>query len=120
VKFFGPQVEQLFTDFTGNDATDAWHYIVRSDPKSSIYLQCMKNMFYIGTIDHRQDLKCQFGNYLLLSISFMLVSVIGFKFLAALQCSGVREPESHSKFVICQVPCYTEGTPFLNLQALNH
>src|SRR5262249_4722626 len=31
------------------------------------------------------------------------------KFLAALQLTGTRLPQLHDKFVICQVPCYTES-----------
>jgi len=33
----------------------------------------------------------------------------GLKFLAALQFGSRRSPETQDKFVLCQVPCYTEG-----------
>jgi chitin synthase len=33
--------------------------------------------------------------------------------LAALQCANKRNPEDHDKFVICAVPCYTEGVDSL-------
>ena len=69
----------------------------------------MNNLFYIGTIDNRSSFRCQFSNYILLASSIVLVLVIGVKFLAALQFGSKREPEDHDKFVICQVPCYTEG-----------
>ena len=39
----------------------------------------------------------------------ILQSVIGIKFLAALQFGTRREPEDQDKFVICMIPCYTEG-----------
>ena len=29
--------------------------------------------------------------------------------LAVLQLTGKRSPEMHDKFVLCQIPCYTEG-----------
>jgi chitin synthase len=32
-----------------------------------------------------------------------------FKFLAALQLGSFREPEDYDKFIVCQVPCYTES-----------
>lgn len=38
-----------------------------------------------------------------------LCTVILFKFLAALQLGSSREPEDHDKFIVCQVPCYTES-----------
>jgi chitin synthase len=38
-----------------------------------------------------------------------MVSIIGFKFPASLNFGSAGAPEDHDKFVICQVPCYTEG-----------
>eukprot|EP00834_Sanchytrium_tribonematis_P005977 NODE_403_length_8041_cov_0.563712.p1 type:complete len:538 gc:universal NODE_403_length_8041_cov_0.563712:2-1615(+) len=63
----------------------------------------------VGVLDKRRSFRCQFSNYLLLAASIVLVSIIGFKFLAALQLGSRREPEEHDKFVILQMPCYTEG-----------
>jgi chitin synthase len=70
---------------------------------------CMRNLFFIGKTDSRNSPRCQFARYLLLALSIFMISIIGFKFLAALQFSRVRKPEDHDKFVLCQVPCYTEG-----------
>jgi chitin synthase len=39
----------------------------------------------------------------------MMVSIIGFKFIASINFGSPRAPEDHDKFVIYQVPCYTEG-----------
>ncbi|KAI8920090.1 chitin synthase-domain-containing protein [Powellomyces hirtus] len=72
-------------------------------------MTCMDNLFYVGKVDHRNDLQCQIPNYIMLIASAIIVSVIGFKFLAALQFGGKKNPEEHDKFIICQVPCYTEG-----------
>jgi chitin synthase len=63
----------------------------------------------VAMVDRRQSPKCKFANYILLALSIFMVSIIGFKFLGALHFSTVRAPEDHDKFVICQVPCYTEG-----------
>jgi len=71
-------------------------------------LQCMKDIFFYAKVDHRNDLRCQLTNYMLLIGSIVLVSVIGVKFLAALRFGSKRDPEEYDKFVICQVPCYTE------------
>jgi chitin synthase len=38
-----------------------------------------------------------------------MVGVIGFKFLVSINFGFPRAPEEHDKFVIFQVPCYTEG-----------
>ena len=70
---------------------------------------CLRNLFFIGKVDNRNSAQCQFARYILLALSIVMVSVIGFKFLAALQFGRSRKPEDYDKFVICQVPCYTEG-----------
>ena len=70
---------------------------------------CMRNLFTIGKADRRQSVQCQFATYILLVLSCIMVSIIGFKFLAAIHFGSPRAPEDHDKFVICQVPCYTEG-----------
>ncbi|KAI9140628.1 chitin synthase-domain-containing protein [Paraphysoderma sedebokerense] len=70
---------------------------------------CFNNLFVVGVVDYRQSTRCKFANYVLLASSIFLVSIIGFKFLAALQFGARRQPEEHDKFVILQVPCYTEG-----------
>jgi chitin synthase len=73
--FFGPNVGQLFANFYGKDATKEWQKIVQTDPNASAYLNCMNNLFYIGTVDHRNDFSCQFSNYILLATSILLVTV---------------------------------------------
>jgi len=71
-------------------------------------LKCMGDLFFYGKVDHRSDFKCQLTNIILLIGSLIIVMVIGVKFLAALQLTSRKDPEDHDKFVICQVPCYTE------------
>ncbi|ORX87272.1 hypothetical protein BCR32DRAFT_324515 [Anaeromyces robustus] len=72
-------------------------------------IKCMDNLFFISTVDHRNDFKCQITNYMMLAASMIIAAVLLIKFLAALQFGSKRQPEEHDKFVICQVPCYTEG-----------
>ncbi|KAJ3402743.1 hypothetical protein HDV05_008268, partial [Chytridiales sp. JEL 0842] len=109
--FFGDNLTFLLSNFYGKDATKQWEQLIRDEGREAAarYLNCMNNMFYIGTIDRRFDFRCQFSNYILLAATIVLVLVIGVKFLAALQFGSAKEPEDHDKFVICQVPCYTEG-----------
>ncbi|KAJ7176545.1 chitin synthase-domain-containing protein [Mycena filopes] len=68
---------------------------------------CPRNLFTIGKVS-RESAKCVFSTYILLILSIIMVSFIGFKFLASISSAGVRTPEDHDKFVICQVPCYNE------------
>ncbi|CAN8102158.1 unnamed protein product [Discula destructiva] len=71
-------------------------------------LNCMENLFYQGITDFRDTAKCQFNNYILLAFTILLCTVILVKFLAALQFGSKRRPSPQDKFVICQVPAYTE------------
>ncbi|KAJ3320361.1 hypothetical protein HDU76_000320 [Blyttiomyces sp. JEL0837] len=115
--FMGDFIKQTFDAYSANgqDSSKIFDFIKKNNATQwSLAMQCMDNMFYIGGIDHRNDLKCQVPNYILLAASAVLVLVIGFKFVAALQFGQNRQPEDHDKFVICQVPCYTEGESSLS------
>ncbi|KAI9193287.1 glycosyltransferase family 2 protein [Polychytrium aggregatum] len=112
---FPKEVRSLFTNSRGNDMSSQWTALRQSNP--ALYdnaLNCMNSMFYIGTIDHRGDTRCVVASYVLLSASIILVLIIGVKFLAALQFGSRKDPENNDKFVVIQVPCYTEGVAELS------
>ena len=69
----------------------------------------MDNVFYKGITDFRESARCQVNNYILLAFTVILCLVILVKFLSALQFGSKRRPSQQDKFVICQVPAYTEG-----------
>lgn len=108
-QFMDPNVVQLFQVFSGSDITAKLDALNLPGDELTNQKTCLRNLFTIGRVDHRNDAQCLFSKYILLALSIVLVSVIGFKFLAALQFGSARAPEDHDKFVICQVPCYTEG-----------
>jgi len=114
--FLGQFYNEVLTE-PSRDVTDLYEKYVRNykkNPNRDGYyppencLQCMKDIFFYAKVDHRNDFRCQLTNYMLLIGSIILVSVIGVKFLAALRFGSKRDPEEYDKFVICQVPCYTE------------
>ncbi|CCM00474.1 uncharacterized protein FIBRA_02507 [Fibroporia radiculosa] len=72
-------------------------------------VNCIKNLFYWGEVDFRDTPRCQVQNIMLLVFSCIIMSSMGLKFLAALQLAPSGTPEMLDKFVLCQVPCYTEG-----------
>lgn len=79
---------------------------------------CIQRITYKGITDFRDSPKCQVNNYLLLAFAVIICSVVGIKFIAALQFGSKRHPSPQDKFVICQVPAYTEGEDSLQM-ALN-
>ncbi|GLB39511.1 putative TRAFAC class myosin-kinesin ATPase superfamily, myosin family protein [Lyophyllum shimeji] len=107
--FMDSAVMDVFKFGAGTDVTKTLDQL-KIDP---VVLQrqkiCLRNLFTIGKVDNRNSTQCQFATYLLLSLSIIMITVIGFKFLASVNFAAARAPEDHDKFVICQVPCYTEG-----------
>lgn len=103
-------------------------------------MACIENVFLVGQTDFRQTSRCQVQNYMLIVISGVLMASIALKcrvhsriccayllilFQSLLQLGTKRQPELQDKFVLCQVPCYTEGEESLrrtidSLAALNH
>lgn len=106
--FMDQDLVNLFQRNSGSDITQAYKQLpMPADVRQSMQT-CMDNIFYVGDVDTRNSPKCQFATYILLAISLLLVTVIGVKFLAALQFSKKTVPENLDKFVICTVPAYTE------------
>ncbi|CAG8613826.1 12456_t:CDS:2 [Cetraspora pellucida] len=102
-------IERLITTMNGKDITKNLNSGGLDKNRLNSLMRCFNSVFYIGKMDFRQTFRCQFNNYVLLVAACVMCSVILVKFLAALQLGARRRPEDHDKFVICQVPCYTEG-----------
>jgi len=106
--FMDQTVVDLFQQKSGHDVTKYWNGLpIDNELRSNMQL-CLDNLFYVGNVDTRNSVKCQFAEYLILAITIILCSVILFKFFAALQFGGKNIPENLDKFVICQIPVYTE------------
>ena len=106
--FMDDSVVNIFTQRSGQDVTKYWNALnIDSGLKARMQL-CLDNLFFVGVTDTRNSPQCLFAQYILLAISILLCTVIGFKFFAALQFGGRNVPENLDKFVICQVPAYTE------------
>jgi chitin synthase len=109
VQFMDSRITDVFKLSSGGDLTKTIDGLGLDKDLLNRQRVCMRNLFAIGQVDNRNSAQCQFSKYFLLALSIMLVSVIGFKFIASINFGAARAPEDHDKFVICQVPCYTEG-----------
>lgn len=112
VKFLGPLVESLFANFYGRDATSQWRQILQQDENASLYMNCINNLFYIGQLDQRQSFRCMLQDYILLTFTALLCFVIVVKFFAAIRCVGDANPEDCDRYVLVNIPVYSEGTRF--------
>jgi chitin synthase len=108
-QFMDPSVVSLFQTNAGQDITKRLDSLGIDADTLARQKVCLRNLFTIGKVDNRQSPACQFSTYILLGLSVVMVSIIGFKFIASINLSSARAPENHDKFVICQIPCYTEG-----------
>lgn len=108
VNFMQPLVVDLFKQKSGQDVTKYWNALALSDADKENAMTCLNNLFYVADVDTRNSPRCHFAEYLVLAISILLTSVIGFKFFAALQFGSRNMPENLDKFVLCQIPAYTE------------
>ena len=104
--FIPSEVSDLIQQGAGSDISNQWK---ADDPDYEKTLNCMENAFYEGIPDFRYTARCQVNNYILLAFTIIICLVILTKFLSALQFGSKRRPVAQDKFVICQVPAYTEG-----------
>ncbi|KAJ7708969.1 glycosyltransferase family 2 protein [Mycena rosella] len=125
--FLNADLVSVFKQQSGQDITKPLNTVLDAMPEDQrgLNMQCLNNVFYIGNHDFRKSARCQVQNYMLIIASATLMASMGLKFLAALQFGGKRNPELQDKFVLCQVPCYTEGEDSLrrtidSLAALNY
>ncbi|KAJ3996161.1 chitin synthase [Lentinula boryana] len=125
--FLDTGIETVFKDRSGQDITDALNTALGNlnETYRQQNLNCLNNVFYIGETDYRTTARCQAPNITLIVFAAILMSTMVLKFLSALQLAPKRTPELQDKFVLCQVPCYTEGEDSLrrtidSLAALNY
>lgn len=113
-EFIPSSVQNIIKSNPGLDITTTWNSNYQSANASTqqildYTLNCFNQAFYVGIPDFRNSVRCQINNYMLLAFTILLCTVILTKFLSALQFGSKRRPSPQDKFVICQVPAYTEG-----------
>ena len=99
------EVTNLIQSNPGQDISSSWG----TTANFTASLNCLNNLFLVGIPDFRESPRCQVNNYILLAFTIIICAVILIKFLSALQFGSKRRPSPQDKFVICQVPAYTEG-----------
>ncbi|KAG1857448.1 glycosyltransferase family 2 protein [Suillus subluteus] len=97
-QFLSTDVSDVFKQQAGQDITKPLNAALAGldSTTAAANINCLKNMFYLGETDFRDTPRCLVQNYLLIVLS-------------ALQLSPKRSPEMQDKFILCQIPCYTEG-----------
>jgi chitin synthase len=106
-KYLDSKLEEMVQSYAGSDLTDRFNRLNATTVRDNLI--CLENAFYVGITDFRNTPRCKVNDYILLAVTIILCTVIVVKFLAALQLGSKRRPANQDKFVICQVPAYTEG-----------
>ncbi|OAD65823.1 glycosyltransferase family 2 protein [Phycomyces blakesleeanus NRRL 1555(-)] len=109
IDFIDNSITELFRQLSGSDVSAHFDSLPLTKVMRDRQLVCLRNLFLVGKVDTRNSLQCLISEYLLLLITGFLCSVILFKFLAALRLTSEPALNEYDKFIICQVPCYTEG-----------
>ncbi|GAA5844952.1 hypothetical protein JCM9279_000054 [Rhodotorula babjevae] len=107
--FLDEDLANLWTAQPGGDLTGPIKDLGLDWGDLDTNMACIQTLFYKGETDFRKSARCQFQPNMLLAFGVLIMATILTKFLAALQFGSKRMPEQRDKFVICQVPCYTEG-----------
>lgn len=115
-KFINSKISDLFKSKPGSDITSDLNDVftnARSNQEEFANLanswSCVQNIAYAGKTDFREGPRCTVNNWILLAFTIIICAIILIKFVSALQFSSKRRPAPQDKFVICQVPAYTEG-----------
>ncbi|TIC40573.1 hypothetical protein E3Q08_03710, partial [Wallemia mellicola] len=111
VEYMDKSVTDLFKKNAGQDITKDLNNVLNGmdSTRANQHKQCLKRAHFLGEVDFRDTPRCQVQNYILLSFTVFLCCILLVKFLSALQLGSKRKPELQDKFIICQVPAYTEG-----------
>ncbi len=107
-EFLDTDVTDLFKDNAGTDITKKIKEANLNQTMLDINMNCIKEIATAGIPDFRKSARCQASNYILLGYACLLSAVTIGKFLAALQFGFGKKPSPQSKYVICQIPAYTE------------
>ncbi|QRV72519.1 cytochrome b5 [Ceratobasidium sp. AG-Ba] len=114
VNFMSQDIINMFSQYSGQNVSKLIGNIGYSNDMLARRRSCLRNLFLIGKVDHRNSPQYLFGSNILLAFSIVIVSIIGFRFIVVLLPGAARAPEDHDRFVICPLTCYTKGkkSPF--------
>ncbi|RSM05046.1 hypothetical protein CEP52_006488 [Fusarium oligoseptatum] len=113
-EFLNEQVTKLWEDNPGKNIKEELDIMLLDSTNKTKHdnivasWRCIQAISYKGISDFRESAKCQVNNWLLLAFTVMVCAIILVKFLAALRFGSKRRPSMQDKFVICQIPAYTE------------
>ncbi|KAJ4253433.1 hypothetical protein NW762_010591 [Fusarium torreyae] len=113
-QFLNQEVTKLWEDNSGKNIKSELDKMLADSTNKTRHddivasWRCIQAISYKGISDFRETARCQVNNWLLLAFTVMVCAIILVKFAAALRFGSKRRPSQQDKFVICQIPTYTE------------
>lgn len=107
--YLDTRLNNLFLNKQGLNATVYFENIFPEQDRSDI-LKYLDDLFFIGVIDTRYVLICEILDMTFLIIMICIASIIVIKFLSSLFILAKQYPEHKDKYVIINMPCYTESS----------
>ncbi|CAH0035910.1 unnamed protein product [Clonostachys rhizophaga] len=124
-EFLDKEILDLWQDNLGKDIQTDYEALIKDSANNKTRLDsitaswdCIQAISFKGILDFRETAKCQVNSALLLAFTVIVCTIIVTKFLAAVRFGSKRIPVQQDKFVICQVPAYSEGEESLR-KAIN-
>lgn len=102
--YLTPNLHALIVNKEGEDGTDIFSELY---PKNET-LSCLETQFFSGVIDTRFSVQCRIINIFILVSVAIVASVMLVKFLVSVVALGEKEYREKKKYVLVNIPCYTE------------
>ncbi|ORX75951.1 hypothetical protein BCR32DRAFT_329582 [Anaeromyces robustus] len=95
-RFLIPEQKDIFDNYNGEDMSAIFdkYKTTFGEKQWSKTIKCMDNLFFISTVDHRKDFKCQINKYIMLAAAIAIIAVLLIKFLVTLQFGSKQYKKS--------------------------
>lgn len=105
--YLDSRLNKMFLNKQELNATKYFENVFPEQDRSSV-LQYLDDLYFIGVLDTRYILICEILDITFLTIICIVAFIIVFKFLSSLFVLAKQYPEQNDKYVIINMPCYTE------------
>ena len=105
-----PELHSLVVNKEKEDATEIYQELYRFNET----IPCLESQFFSGVLDTRYSLECRVINFFILISVAIVAAVMLIKFLVSIVSLGSKEYKEKNKYVLINIPCYTEDEKSLS------
>lgn len=108
--YLNENLDAIIKNKLKEDATEVYREVY---PRNET-LGCMEQLFFGGVLDVRFSLECTILNTIILISVIIIIIIMAIKFLTSIITIGNKGYRERKKFVIINIPCYTEDRESLS------